>query len=375
MAFPGIGFRTVNDLAIEISLHLVQHYCSTTTLQPVATAGSATINIGTTKGMYVGASVIVDTGLSAEVVVITGLNATAAPPTFTATFALPHANGVAVTGATFPIQSATDPIFTQTEIQSYLGRAQNEFLSAVPIIFQLNTQTVQFGQVLQQLACDAIEMHRVAYSQTGINMATLARSGNIVTATSANPHGLAVNNRFAMIGSGDPSFDGVFSVATVLSPTQWTYTQVLPNASTTGGVAGLWTRLYETSQEELAMQDPRFRASLVTKLRSWFEDRTGLYQFGVSGKPASNFPIEVLVSVRDTDTLQLTDGFLVPDPLLHYVKYKAMEYIFSKDGVQADPQRARYCSMRYNRGVLATRRWLLGMEVVEDEAAMAGVEQ
>jgi hypothetical protein len=120
----------------------------------------------------------------------------------------------------------------------------------------------------------------------------------------------------------------------------------------------LWLRLLEVSQEELQCQNPFYRDNFVTKLTSWYEDRTGLYQFGVSGQPSTNLPIEVLCSIRDTDTIALTDGFLTGDPFLHYIKYLALSYAFSKDGEARDPQREKYCRMRYERGVMTARRWL-----------------
>jgi hypothetical protein len=157
-------------------------------------------------------------------------------------------------------------------------------------------------------------------------------------------------------------------VGTVISSTSWSYTQVQPNATTTGGAAVLWLRLYETSSEELSIQNPFWRNQNITQLSSWYEDRTGNYQWGVNGKPATTLPVEVLVSQRDTDTLAFTDGFLVPDPCLHYVKYKALEYCFSKDGEMRDPMRAKYCGMRFARGVQTVRRWMEGMGV---ESGMA----
>ena len=92
--------------------------------------------------------------------------------------------------------------------------------------------------------------------------------------------------------------------------------------------------------------------------RSWFEDRTGNYQWGLGPIPAVGAPVELLASVRDNDTLTLLDGFLVADMLVPYFKYLAMSYVFSKDGVYRDPQRAKYCQERFNRGVAAVQRWM-----------------
>ena len=69
----------------------------------------------------------------------------------------------------------------------------------------------------------------------------------------------------------------------------------------------------------------------------------------------------MLVSLRDSDQLLMTDGFLVPDVVLHYVKWLAMNYIWSKDGEQSNPLLAKYSEMRYRRGVATVNRWLKGM--------------
>ena len=49
-----------------------------------------------------------------------------------------------------------------------------------------------------------------------------------------------------------------------------------------------------------------------------------MYKWGVGGLPSSNFPVELLCAVRDTDTLSLIDGLLVPDVVAHGVKYLAL---------------------------------------------------
>jgi hypothetical protein len=328
--------------------------------------------------VYIGAQLVIDTGLSQEIITVTAFSATVTPPTITATFAVPHLSGVQLIGATFPTQAASgDPFFTQSEILSYLARAQNTFLAAVPMVFALNTQNVQVGQILQPLVCDSIEINRIASSYQNVALASLVRSAGTVTATSQSPHGLIAGEKFSILQSPDPTFDGAFTVGVATGPTTWTYSQTGASATTSGGGwAGLWLRLLEMSQEELYMQNPAYRDQFVTKLTSFYEDRTGLYQFGVNGNPSTNLPIEVLCSIRDTDTLQLTDGFLVPDPTLHYTKYKALEYAWSKDGEQRSPQQAAYCKARYDRGVMTCRRWLgwhggMGGQA-QQQMAMAG---
>jgi hypothetical protein len=365
MAQVGTGYRTAWSMALEIGLHLLEPYLYSTTISAVSAPGTATIQVPTlgypVLAVFVGAQLVIDTGASQEIITVTAFNASATPPTITATFALTHLAGVTIVGATFPTQAASgDPFFTQSEILSYLARAQNTFLSDVPMIYALNTQMVQVGQTLQPLVCDAIEMAHVASSYANVLLSSLTRSSNLVTAISASPHGLTQSEKFAILQSPDPTFDGAFKVGTVIDAYTWSYPQYAPNASTSGGGwAGLWLRLLEVSQEELSMQNPQWRDQFVTKLLNFFEDRTGLYQFGVGpGVPSTNLPIEILCSIRDTDTLQLTDYFLVPDVMLHAVKYLALSYAWSKNGEQQSPQQAAYAKARYDRLVLTCRRWL-----------------
>jgi hypothetical protein len=371
-----------------MSFHLLEDYIFTSLATAVSAAGSTTVTVGSLgtprNALYDGAQLIIDWGNpNQEVVTVTAVNASAS--TFTATFSFTHAIGAQVIGATFPVQASSgDYFFSQSEIQSYLARAQHEYLAQVPCIFQLNTQTVQFGQIYQQLVCDAIEMHRVASSRQYIALSSLTRGGgggfgeggfgegpfgvgagtpNLVTAVSLSPHNLIQGQKFSIYGAPDPSFDGAFIVGTVINSTSWSYNQAGPNATTNGGAAVLWLRLLETSGEELSIQNPFWRNQNITQLRAWGEDRSGNYTWFVDGKPASQFPVEVLVSQRDTDTLAMTDFFLVPDMLLHYVKYKALEYCWSKDGEARDPLRAKYATTRFDRGIMATKRWLDGMGV------------
>lgn len=352
-------------MMIDMSFVLVEPICYTTLLTPVSAPGATLVTVGSLgipiNALYDGAQLVVDgSTINQEIVTVTLVS----PPTnqFTATFANTHAIGASVIGATFPTQvSSGDYFFSQAEIASYIARAQNNFLADVPCIFSFNTQSVAVGQIYQQLACDAIEIVRAASSAQNIALSSLVRAGNVVTATSVSPHGLVPNQKISVYNVPDPSFAGGFIVATTPTANIFTYPQVQPNATISSGTAGLWLRLYLTSQEELYIQNPFWRNQNITQLSSIFEDRTGNYQFGVNGKPSTTLPIEMLVSSRDTDTLALTDGFLVPDPLLHIVRLKALEFAFSKDGEMRSPQMEKYCNMRYQRGVMMTKRWMDGL--------------
>jgi hypothetical protein len=86
--------------------------------------------------------------------------------------------------------------------------------------------------------------------------------------------------------------------------------------------------------------------------RFWYQDRSGYREFGIGPSvPLNAVALETIYSQRDSPSLLLTDGFLLPDPLLHYVKYGAMATMFNKDGEQRDPARAKYCQQRFDMGV------------------------
>jgi hypothetical protein len=373
MANPGIGFRTAGSLAIEISLHFLQPYVHTILTQLITVPGVQAVTVGSTDAIYPGALLVVAEGVATQQEIITVISFDPVAGTITANFAITHNAGTPITAATFPVQQPTDPFFTQSEILGYIARAQNEFLTRVPCIFQLSIQSVAFGQLIQPTPCQTVEINRVAASSANLALTGLTRASNVVTAVTTNPHALVPGEKFSIIAAPDPSFLGVFKVATVPNSTHFTYSQFEDDATTGASTLGLWLRLYEVSQEELTMQDRSWQNEYLPYLRNWFEDRTGNYQWGVGGKPSSNFPVELLISVRDSDVLALTDGFLVPDLVLHYVKYLAMSWIFDKDGEQRNPKMAKYCRMRFDRGVMATQRWIDGM-VSAPQAAMAGAQ-
>jgi hypothetical protein len=79
------------------------------------------------------------------------------------------------------------------------------------------------------------------YTASGISVSTLASSGNLITVTTASPHGLHIGNEISMIGSiasANPP-NGTFIVATVTSPTVFTY--YVATAPTTLTTAGTFT--------------------------------------------------------------------------------------------------------------------------------------
>lgn len=376
MASPGVGYRTAADVLMEISFHLIEEVVDTTIITVVGPGGYGSGGYGqygygsgspevikpaSTTAMYDGALIIVGWGLdTAEVVTI--LHVTLTGYIYTSAFVNVHNPGETILSPTFPTQAPTDPFFMQSEMLGYLSRAQNEFLSACPVFYQLVQQNLVYGQIFQVTPGNCIELSRVAASQYFAVIATITRADNAVLLVTVDPHGLQVGSTI-FVQNETAGFGGVFEVLTVPTKSSITYTQIADDGSATGGAILYFARIYETTQAELSMANRNWRNTFVNVPTSYFEDRSGLYMFGVGGKPSSNFPVELLMGIRDTDTLDLLSGFLVPDSAVFILKYGALSFALSKDGVQQDPTRAAYCRQRFERGIASVNRYIRGYEM------------
>lgn len=65
-----------------------------------------------------------------------------------------------------------------------------------------------------------------------VTPSSISRAGTTVTVNFSSPHGVNVNDSIVVEGSGIDGADGVFSVATVPSTTQLTYTTTVSGAAT-----------------------------------------------------------------------------------------------------------------------------------------------
>lgn len=73
---------------------------------------------------------------------------------------------------------------------------------------------------------------------TSYAITSLTRTGGVVTAvTAANP--FIAGETVTISGASDPTFNGVFYITATSGPTQFTYNQAAPNATSTGGTASL----------------------------------------------------------------------------------------------------------------------------------------
>jgi hypothetical protein len=382
MANPGMGYRYAVDVLCEVSLHLIEPIIYTEVLAFYLKGGwgtggwgafgwgtgPTTIQIASTEYLYVGAQIVLGWGLTTqEVVTVIGYGPNGF--IYTTTPVNSHSAGEMILAATFPTQQPTDPHFTQSEMLGYLSRAQNEMLSDVPVNYALARQGLVYGQIYQNTPTNCIEINRIAASQISYQLVSLTRADDEVTAVTVNPHGLGVGST-VYIQNPTAGFGGVFEVDSVPTPSSFTYTQIADDGSATGGVILYFVRMYETTSTELTMANRTWRNDYANVPNAWFEDRSGLYRWGVGNKPSSNFPVELLMGIRDTDTLGFLDGFLIPDTLCYLLKYKVLAYAWSKDGTCQDPQRAAWCEQRYQRGILSVRRYLDGFKMgLKGEAA------
>lgn len=375
MAVSGVGYRYAADVLMEVSYHLLEQ-AVLTTATAFAQGGygdggygedgygdpiGSLLTVGSQTAMYVGAMIVVGWGLSTqEVVTITEVNSDGT--ILTTPIVNFHNPGETILGPTFPYQQPTDSAFTQSEMLGYLSRAQNEFLADCPVNYSLSQQNLVFGQVYQNTPANCIEINRIAASTYYCVINFISVEDNEATVTTASPHGLQVGSTI-YIQSQATGFGGVFEIDSVPSPNSFTYPQVAADRTAAGGAVLYFARIYETTSAELSMANRTWKNDYVGTPQSWFEDRSGLYRFGVGGKPSSNFPIELLCSIRDDDSLSLLSGFLVPDTLVYAIKMKVLEYAWTKDGIQQDPSRAAYAKSRYDRCVMATNRFLAGLNL------------
>lgn len=304
MANPGNGFRNVNSLMMEISLHLVEQIVNTAVISGPITAGLQTVTLALAEYIYVGAQLLVTQSDGTQPSAITVASVNPGAHTITANFTSSYFADAIIQGATFPSQHPTDPLFTQSEILGYIARAQNEFLSRVPIIFQfLSGYMIQPGTLNQTVPGNAIELERVAI----------------------------LTGEYQGADQGEGPYGG----------------------------GAIPVRLYEVSQQQVAMRDPNWQNNTSNPTPTvWYEDRQGAYGWGVAGIPQAEFPTELIYSIRDDEILLISDGFLVPDAFLHFVKYRVLMYVWQKTGEQQWPTGARMMGKRFDRGVMITDRYL-----------------
>jgi hypothetical protein len=389
------GSRRVIDVLAEMSYHLVEPVLNTTLVSfalqghgeggyGVGGYGSSivtgvVIDVPIEFYLYVGANIILNyQGDTEEIVTVTAVNY--GTNSFSCDPINQHYPGEPVFGATFPTQAATDPLFTQAELMAYLSQAQNDFLTKVPLVLELFAPApVSIGQQYQTLPAGVIELERVAIMSNPTDTAQISQismSFGTVTAILSAPIDWTPGLDVMVLGCGNAVFDTApgttITISEVLNALgEWLVswpTTSMENTNAVGGVIQVpkMTRLYESALEQITMSDPNWQMNTFSPQPTrWYEDRTGLYGWGLAPVPRSNFFVELLASVTDTQELAMLDSFLLPDCFVPYLKYKAMADALSKDGEQRSPTMCGFFLQRYNFGLMLADRFLRNTVNVE----------
>jgi hypothetical protein len=250
--------------------------------------------------------------------------------------------------------SITAPVVAGTHSVT-VGSTSNMYIGAQVVIGfgTANVEAVTISNVgAGAFAATFANSHASGEAVTGSTFASQAATDPIFTTNELLRYLSCAQNEFL---SKVACIFGVFNQTIAINEL---YQATPPTAIEINHISCQGVRLYELTQTELTMRDRNWKVETLLTPTAFFEDRTGLYKWGVNGIPRSNFPCEILASIRDSDSLTLLDGFAIPDILVHFLKYKVMQDCYSKDGVLSDPQRAAYCGERFDRGVVATQRWL-----------------
>lgn len=155
----GVGSLIANDLLTDASYKLIQPSVNLTVPAAGINIGAQTVNVYS-PAMYVGAQIVVGViNGDLEVVVIT---AVVVGVSFSAVFANAHAAGEPILGATFPVQSLADKLFTQDEMLAYLSTAVNDFLTDCPLVYNVATVAVAPTAQNASLPADCMVPMRMA---------------------------------------------------------------------------------------------------------------------------------------------------------------------------------------------------------------------
>jgi hypothetical protein len=171
-----------NTILTDVSLALLERAVSTTLTANVS-AGSNTVNVGSTASMYVGAKLIVGSGVTREVITLTAVGVSS----ITATFAFGHSSGEVVYGTTFPSGQTDHPLFTQAELLAYLTEVQNEFLLAVRPLYTTENLSLLSGNRFVNKPATAIRIERIAINNMHLEDVSVTELDMLQTSWFAQP--------------------------------------------------------------------------------------------------------------------------------------------------------------------------------------------
>lgn len=159
---PGAGFLLVADRLSDAAYVLIQPSVNTSVPVGGIAAGSQLVGAWD-PSMYVRAQIVAGApgNVDIEVVTITAVNPGVS---FTATFANSHVAGEPLFGPTFPVRNPVDQLFTQAEMLGYLSTALNDFLTDVPLLYEVADITVPPTSQYTPLPADCMFPVRVAWN-------------------------------------------------------------------------------------------------------------------------------------------------------------------------------------------------------------------
>lgn len=126
--------------------------------QGAVSPGIQTVSPANMNGIYGGALLVVGVGSSREAIDVISTTSL----TFTANFALPHAEAELIFGSTFPSGQPDHPNYTQPEMLAYMAEAQNVFLMRVRPIYAIGEQALAVGTRIYPCPADSIRVERVS---------------------------------------------------------------------------------------------------------------------------------------------------------------------------------------------------------------------
>lgn len=115
--------------------------------------------------------------------------------------------------------------------------------------------------------------------------------------------------------------------------------------------------LFNDSQTDLDRGRPDWMSDTGTPAR-WFQDKINIASYGFHPLPTIDAECELLYSERGPAAVRLLDPIRVPFPCSHYLRLGILGRCFGKEGEQRDPQRAAYCSKRFDFGVRLVQRFM-----------------
>jgi hypothetical protein len=386
---------------IEISYALIEDVVNTQVNPGGAaiTPGLNTVTPGSMLAIYAGAQLVCGAGTDIEVISVISVTAS----TFTADFANAHPANDPLVGATFPSgQNDSIPLFTQSEMLTYLTEAQNSFLLAVQPIYTIATQALAMGRFIYPQPSDAIRMERVSIAEanpilpvilldsTGqaweVNVDNTGRLFNSKVAGTAPTfiliNGASTTNTYQVgVEPGGQFGPPVVTVPQGVPPTLL----VSPNGSvyqlqvgdaaipvflltspSSASVAGYASsvELWDETETSLDWLDTNWMSQTGQPNPSyWFQDKVGVGNFGVGPPPQVGSTARIFYSQRGPENpgLGLLTPYLVPDVMVPALKWRVLALALSKDGEQRNVELSKWAEQWYQMWCLIARKYLQGL--------------